>query len=332
MAAPLPTNDPQAREAAATPSPETEGESSADQILALTAEIQERDRLVELLTERLEQAAEQLDRIRRTGADRGPIPSSASQGSSLEVTARQLALADRLESVLVGWEAAQAPALLTRIEARMEQLASLIRESGSIGHSTERSTPAAAPAPAPSSGPEGWDALKARLLGESPPQADASDASAGGQQMIDADDVTEAGGHFDPPVPIDAAESDPDTLREAVFARDNFIASLIARCRQERKLDPPDWESLTEFPDELRQRVEQLEHRLNEEVMREELALSLERARLGREQAQLEQLRTRLEKEIRRLGRNPVMEAEDDEKSDKAATSWSRMFGRKKPN
>lgn len=51
-----------------------EAELTPERVESLEAQLADRDQLVAALTERLEQAAEQLDRLHRTGADRGVHP------------------------------------------------------------------------------------------------------------------------------------------------------------------------------------------------------------------------------------------------------------------
>jgi hypothetical protein len=332
MAAPL---TPQESRVSRSPQPRDDhaAASPAEQILMLTAELQERDRLVELLTERLEQAAEQLDRIHRTGADRGPRPAGGG-GLSGEAAERQAAVNERLDALLEAFEQIQAPALLERIDLRLDKLVHLLRDGCGANESRESSahrTPG--PAATPGNGPDGWAELKAKLLKDQPAAAAsapvasapspgacaAAPAAAAAEPEADELPITE------PPAPFAEGESDPQVLATAVQARDAYILSLINEFRRYRRSQPIDWESVKDCPEELHKRLQRLEHRLLQEVKREELALSLERARLAREQAQLEQLRTRLDKEIRRLGSSAPAEAEEP-----TTGSWSRVFGRKK--
>jgi hypothetical protein len=332
MAAPLAPQDPRVSRSP-QPRDDHDAASPAEQILVLTAELQERDRLVELLTERLEQAAEQLDRIHRSGGDRGARPGGGG-GLSGEAAERQAAVTDRLEALLESWEQAQAPALLERIDLRLDKLVQLLRDGGGTAdeHPEPQIQRASSPAASPGSGPEGWAELKAKLLKDQPAGAapvsvatpstlvaSAAPAAATVEQEPEEAPIAE------PPAAVSEGETDPQVLTAAVQARDAYIVSLINEFRRYRRLQPIDWESVKDCPEELRQRLERLEHRLDQELKREELALSLERARLAREQAQLEQLRTRLDKEIRRLGSNAPADADEQEGS-----SWTRMFGRKK--
>lgn len=306
--------------------------NAADQILALTSELQERDRLIAMLTERLEQAAEQLDRMHRSGGDRSPrssgggVPAAAPSGELLE---RQLALAERMEAALSAWEGMQSGAMLERIELRLESLVSQIHAGqagdGAVLAPVVAPPPAAAvPAPAPGNGPEGWEAIRNRLMTSSG-EASAPEQPAAVAAVPDvAAELTEA------PVPIDPAEQSADAWRAGCYARDTYISYLIGEYRRHRQAQPIDWEAVKQAPETLQESIRTLEQRLTQEVKRENLDLSLERARLAREQAQLDQVRTRLDKEIRRLGVGGQPPAAPAGELAEPATARSRLFGRRK--
>jgi septal ring factor EnvC (AmiA/AmiB activator) len=88
----------------------------------LQRRLAERNRLVEELTSRLEQAAEQLDRLRRSGADRG----SRALGIPPELIEQQKSLTEELQNAVQQWEDMQPTELLARVEMQVGELRDLI--------------------------------------------------------------------------------------------------------------------------------------------------------------------------------------------------------------
>lgn len=288
-----------------------EPDSAARQIAALTAELQQREALIETLTAQLEQAAEQLDRLHRSGADR-QLRASASPGGGVlpgELFEQQAALLERLESVLGEWDDLQGAALLRRLDARLEKLIELLR-----GDVREEAPSAAAESDRP--------ADAAPTNADTPP---ATDAAGAGGEPPPADDPWELP---PPPAPIGEEEQNVEVLRGGLIARDEYIAALIRELRCRRPTTPINWEALQNCPAELEQRLRALEHQMQTEVQREELALSLERARLARERAELDRIRARLEREIRQLGQAKEVLPADDEEQPRSST-WRSLFGKR---
>src|SRR5258708_11396129 len=112
--------------------------------------LREKEQLVAALTERLEQAAEQLDRLRRTGVDKGRRPLGG--GFPAEVIEDHKNTLEDLKRVIARWEDIQAGASLGRIETQITELRDLLAGSGHAGlfpaaHATPHATPHAAPSP-----------------------------------------------------------------------------------------------------------------------------------------------------------------------------------------
>lgn len=119
------------------------------------------------------------------------------------------------------------------------------------------------------------------------------------------------------PAPVEVETADIETLRSAVEARDKFIVEMTRRLRSLPVHMPPrDWEGLTSVPEELRQRLEEVLTRYDEKLRCAEIELSLERARLGRDEARLLELKESLEKQQKRLGANVPGHAPHDDGSD----------------
>src|SRR4029077_79348 len=85
-------------------------------------QLHEKEQLVAALTERLEQAAEQLDRVRRTGADKGGRRPQGGGGLPAELVEEHKTTLEDLKRVIARWEDIQAEAALGRIETQIVEL------------------------------------------------------------------------------------------------------------------------------------------------------------------------------------------------------------------
>ncbi len=310
------------------------------QVAELQQQLAEKERLVAALTERLEQAAEQLDRLHRTGADRAlRVP-----GLPAELVAVQRELAERLKEAVDQWENMQAAAALGRIEMQLAELRDLIVTLTEQAPAPSAGAPLASGSSTPARGETGgapqtptandlkaaagsWEALKAQLLsGESatPEESEPAGASltaalaaaaagASNQQNSAADTAersspgdsadTEPINEVPPPEPIDPETASLEQLREAVETRDAYISYLLKKLKLAPTPQlPTDWQSLQNVPDELRKRLEELERQLNDKLRLAEVDLSLERARLARQEAALRQREAQLEQKLKQYG------------------------------
>ena len=299
----------------------------------LELQLREKEQVIEALTERLEQAAEQLDRIRRTGGDRGARIGGG--GIPAEMVEQQRTLTEELQQALQQWEAMQAAATLGRIEIQLTELRDLVAERLTPDHANApgshprepRRQRQSSPQPVAYSAGGGYERLKAELLGDSeeaPTEAERHDRAPGA--------VTEPDGQLEEaPQPVDRSVSDPEVLHDAIEARDGYIACLIRRLRsaEARSAGPVDWSALADVPDELRERLEQLSRSLDERLRMAEVELSLERARLSREESRLRISEQLIEKEKRRLAqqgahieRLPAIEHAGDK-----GGRWRKLLG-----
>jgi len=311
---------------------------AAAQVAELTAKLQEKDGLVGVLTQRLEAAAEQLDRIHRSGGDRRRQQAGGGGGSlPPELVQRQQGLADRLEEAVENWEESQPVSMLERMDRRLEALVDLVRSGTPVGTTTTTPQPEAPKkkpeaAPASEDSPaSNWEAMKAQLMGEAAPapvqeQPDPTE-EVQSQPRIPEEEF--------PPTPspevVDLETAEIEELREAIRRRDEYIASLVSEFRRLNSCAPIDRELLQEnAPEDLRETFTELERRLRNELQREELAISLERAKLARERGQLDQIRGKLEKEIRRLGMAAPEQKEAEPVEETSNGGWRSMFGGKK--
>jgi hypothetical protein len=323
-----------------------------ERVQQLEEEVAAKDELVTALTVQLEQLAEQLDRLQRSGADRkrggGGLPADVVEGHKKIV--------GDLERIVQQWEDMQAGLMLGRIEVQLSELRDFIVErlagggpapalggpaSGNAFPSlpssivlervTVTSTPAeppaiehaaaaTPPADAPAGGlPSMWESLKSQMLQETP--------------TISAEDVTTddapVGEEPPPPSPISPSMATHEELEAAIDARDGYIAYLLRKIRRLTPVPtPPDWLSLERVPEELCRQLETHAKQLEEHLRLAEIELSMERARIGREQAQLRQQQESIEKQMRRLGLKTIDEqAEPPAEVAPADRRWVRFLG-----
>lgn len=339
----------------------------------LQSQLHEKERLIAALTERLEQAAEQLDRLRRTGADKGHRPLA---GGSVppELLTDQKQTLEELKKLVQGWEGMDAGGTLERIEAQVAEIRNMVASGVVVGGSSPapaapsaaaapaRERPAAAASASPQS--EGkaahsegkgahsegktsnsswWEKQKAAMLGDSPPESEPAPA-APTPAAAEAPSAAEA-----EPAPAGASFSMSDvvipdlpgvvdfetvTLEEAVQAirvRDQLIQQLrepLLLLKAAGQL-PSDLQSLDHLPAALRQKIEELEAHWQTKFRQTELDLSLERARMAREQSQLQQQQDQLQKQLKQSGRVPREKPEANEGEDgNSRRRWFRFMGK----
>src|SRR5262249_9373824 len=152
-------------------SPNSDGfPMTTEQISSLESQLREKEQLVTALTERLEQAADQLDRIRRNGGDR--VLRGGGGGLPPELIEEQRALTTALQHAVEQWEAAQPGAALGRIEVQIRELRDLVTngmpEGGYSAAPREEAHHAGREASAPSRPKSGamssYEAMKAQYM------------------------------------------------------------------------------------------------------------------------------------------------------------------------
>jgi hypothetical protein len=182
----------------------------------------------------------------------------------------------------------------------------------------EHATPGSGAEVSHSELPSMWESLKSRMLEETP--AGSGDVAAEG-----ADSQTEPS----PPTPISPSNATPDELEAALDERDAYITHLLRKIRQQGAVPPPpDWVSLERVPEDLCATLNGHVKQLEELLRNAEIELSIERARIGREQSQLRQQQEAIDKQMRRLGLKSLDEqaaaAEDGNSTDRR---WVRFLG-----
>jgi len=321
--------------------------------------LREKEQLVAALTERLEQAAEQLDRLRRTGVDKGRRPLGG--GFPAELLEDHKNTVDDLKRVIARWEDMQAEATLGRIETQIVELRDLLTGSAHVGahpvsHSSGHAASAAAapparerPAEVAATRPAGkaggnawWEAQKAALLGDSPPAEEQASAERPGEPEPPppGDQQSPAAGPIDlgalalPDLPatIDFENVTLEEAREAIRQRDQIIQQLrepLILLRASGQL-PADLQSLAGIPEALKLRIAEIETQWQAKFRQVELDLSLERARLAREQSAVRQQQDALQKQIKRSSGQAKPPADDGAKGDDSTSKrrWFRFMGK----
>lgn len=289
----------------------------------LEALLTEKDQLVDALTVQLEDAAERIDRLQRSGNDRG---SKSVGGIPREFLEEQQQLSASLQTVVQQWEEAQPVATLGRIEMQLAELRDLV--AGNVLAPGAAAQPPAEPAPMPASGSGfAWDAVKASLMGskDEPSAGDPSAAQAAPHED-ESLDLTPV----DAPTTIDSTTATAEELRAAVDQRDAYIVWLLRRLRSmDLRLAQRDATSGGDAPPELARRLEELERVFQEQQRLAEVELSMERARLGREEMRLKHLEESLQKELTRLGISAGQDKPPEELSKESPKNrrWRRILG-----
>jgi hypothetical protein len=318
-----------------------------ESVESLEARLAEREQLVAALTERLEQAAEQLDRLHRTGADRAVR--AGISGVPPELIAQQQKLVDDLQRAVDQWEAMQPGAFFGRLETQLGQIHELVQQfdrqgnepsstsSYHVEHSRSEDTgsghgePRRGSAESPRSILDFMKASQQPAADENEPHVEPAENSAATSTATVVDILLPP--LSDPPPPIEFAQATPEELGQACDARDSYITYLLQRLRQIESLGhvPNSWAGLEGAPEELRSRLEALEHRLQETLRLAEVELSLQRAKLAREELRIRVLDEQMQKDIKKARDASDDRANDDAdpRGEQGGSRWRRMLGRR---
>lgn len=295
----------------------------------LEAALTEKTQLVEALTSQLERAAEEIDRLHRSGADR---KRSAALPAELVDDHRQVVA--EMQRVVQQWEDLQAGFALGRIEVQLTELREFVGErlvgpalptiescppepvlreptSLSVSLSSEEE---------PAASVSVWEQLKSQMLHD-PVATDESSKP----ELPRA----EWGPLPDEPAPIVAATADRETLIQAVDARDQYISALLRRLRSVEETPSVDWAALVPNSPGLVEHVQTLVRQLEEKLRLSEVELSMERAHLTRAQMHVAAQQEGIEKQLKRLGVESVEELAGHAAGINAAPDrrWTRFLG-----
>jgi hypothetical protein len=137
----------------------------------------------------------------------------------------------------------------------------------------------------------------------------------------------------DLPAPVDFENITLEEARTAIRERDTVIGQLrepLLLLQASAQL-PADLPTLEHLPAPLRDRIAELEAQWQAKFRQVELDVSLERARLAREQAAVRQQQEALQKQFRREGPPGKGPAADDGKGEEGSSSkrrWFRFMGK----
>jgi hypothetical protein len=293
----------------------------------LSAELKRKDQLVAALTQRLEQAAEQLDRQNRMGESRGTARGTPGIPDDL-LTAHQEVIAD-LRELAERWQASQADVALERIEQQLLELREIVAGNCSAAgsalpqHSGDSPSHTASHVAPQETSTLSRSSSSFRLGDES--GHDYAPAVSGlkpgePSQPEAASDETSIG----LPSPVDFNSLQLADAITAICERDKCILRLreqiaLATCSTE----------CGNSPEEIRSRLAELEVIWQEKFRQHELSLSLERARLSREEAEMKQNQERLEKALRRrnAGKGEAIADGASGRDGVSRSRWMRFLG-----
>lgn len=306
----------------------------------------EKDQLIRALTERLEEAAEQLDRVHRSGGDKGG--GRYGGGGSSELASQQQSLIEQLTKSVELWEDVQPRDVFARIEERLDELRDML-EGGVVATSGES-------APKKQDTLAGWEKMKADLLGgesdepaptASPPVTLSSPAAPATQEDESSSEEskdepatvsTPASIVYEPspqpldeqelPAPVDFEIAQREDLEAAIESRDQYIGYLTRRLRsaESNAHQQINWEELNNAPDKLRESLQNLESELDDRLRIAEVDLSLERARLSRVETRIRAMQSQIEKKLQAAERQ-FQKDSDSAKTAKKKDQPKSWFG-----
>lgn len=300
----------------------------------LQRQLDERDELVQVLTRQLEQVVEQLDRHQRSGG----MSSRPATGVPADFLKQQQTISEDLSYLVNQWEASQLAGAVGRVELQLEELRDLLTQQlsrAASGHFPTEAHPAAGHYGQYHQSHQSTDQYSEQddernlrtpgdeLLAEFAPGYEQGDWHAGAGQApssptgywpTEPDPTYE---YYLPDLPelpelVEFDQADTNDLKTGIIERDTFIRTLIEQFRllhQSATIQPPvDWEQISNAPRELIARMEQRERQLEEQLRLNEVTMSIERAKLAREAAQLQAAKIQLEKQVRSRGHEPVQD------------------------
>lgn len=271
----------------------------------LRQRLQEKEQTVATLTEYLEQAAAKLNAMKDQNSGGKP-----GQAFDPEMVQRQMELVENLQAAVKEWEELGVAEVMERMSSRLDGLRQTILDGlrsappagGMSPSEAGYSFSAAGGGDEDSDDPmAGWEALKAEMLGEEPdPQKSEDD-------QLNVDLQEELNVLVNRPGRVDEACQERSTWAEAVDAREKYLISLIRALRvvEARRRGTPDWDSFTLAPAGLRERVARLAAELQQLQRNAEVELSIERARISRQESVIAQRRRELDKATKKQGANP---------------------------
>jgi hypothetical protein len=287
----------------------------------LETRLADREQLVSILTDRLEQAADELDRIKRSG---GALSGSGAEGGDVaSLLSGHNEVAEKLDRFVNAWEERYEGPALRRMEAGIEELRERLEQATLHGNFSSNDSTESRFSLNYEDSPrsDNFDGSPLDLQNQS--ETEVSEDAAPTRRPLDApvrlvlissDEVPD---DLDVPIPapIDAEDAAPPELRKAITDRDAYIRWL---CHQMRditgRLDGWLGEVQAESDDAtLHKRVDEIEKVIHDQLRIAEIDVSIERAKLSRDQATLNEQAEQLTREREQLAKalNPS-DSDDD--------------------
>ncbi|MDG2389101.1 MAG: hypothetical protein P8M30_07260 [Planctomycetaceae bacterium] len=298
----------------------------------------EREKVVTALTSRLEQAAEQLDRLHRSGVDRG---GKLLSGIPAEVIDEQRELINDLKSAIHHWEDLQSTSAMGRFEAQLAELREMLGAQLQLKDNLSTTgTPSSVGkgkdfGPATQSNNGGsWDEMKARLLGDQggPSPDDSSDIIIPNSEMIPGVAAIPL-----PSTPANQEVNEPNDFSFSIKDRPEAVANIK---KADSKVLLNTIELRDDYIDHLLEAIEHLKEEagmadledsrkrqldLEEKLRQSEIEMSMERAKLAREEFRLKQLEQELNNPSARKDTSAPLSDNEDE----GGNRWVRFLGSK---
>lgn len=327
-----------------------------EKLLKLEELVLEKDQLLGILTERLEQAVEQLDRFRREGTQptfEEPAPSIQNDNNA----ELQPDLRDDLRQMLDDWQALQERGWFDQLDQRLNTLQDLVSQNDSAATSRSSSHYSTAESKTKSASPKEdtgtYTSSVADILlrfgkesakdAEAPPKPLPEPPSSGDTVVnpwaltrSDRDTISERMLVPLPPAPdsIDLETTDIEVLRAAVDARDAYIVQLeeYLQTMEATAQQPVEFPRLDELSDRQRLILDQWSESIRKEFRQTQIQISLERAQLSRESMKLQHRQQLVESELKKLDmarRAGLIGPDDDLGEGSKSKGWMGLFGSK---
>lgn len=321
-----------------------------EQLLQLELLVQEKDQLLGIVTERLEQAVEQLDRFRREGVQ--PTFEEPTHSDSLAVDEPDLK--NSLRQMLDDWRDLQDRGWFNHLDQRLDTIQSWVSQaelpSGTRSR-PEMPTEAASKAKPQKDESEDYSSSVAEILARysksEKSNSETTEKAAPAAPVpelpfttsVNPSDFESAADSMLVPLPlapdpIDLDAADVNELRVAVVARDAYIEQLQEYLHtmdgtNQEAVHFPALDSLTSQQQEI---LDQWSESIRKEFRQTQIQISLERAQLSRETMKLQNQQQMVERELRRLDIAKQMDAvsPDTESGETSRSrSWLGLFGTK---
>ncbi|MCA8989507.1 MAG: hypothetical protein KDA78_17795 [Planctomycetaceae bacterium] len=278
----------------------------------LQLQLDEKDEVIAMLTQQLENAADRLDQLQhaRNGAASKVVLADVPD-PLLEQTAESISY------LVEEWNQSELNFKLEQIQSQLDELLSRSIELPSGQPCIPPVVPAGEPHPVVQDANQSLEAaewlesLKEALLDHEvdEPEVAIPDEELEDNEFCQYDGLNNSVENQPedkierlPPIPetVDLATASRKQLEEAITKRDDFIEMSIRMYRDLRsrrlQLNHLDESHLSQLPAEQNRRIQELIQNLEEQSRLNEVTLSLERARLSREATQLTQCRDQMRK------------------------------------